>query len=278
MQNPPENKPADEVHYLVFDVESVADGQLILDTKYPGEGLSPEEATRKFRHELLVDTGKDFVPYTYHLPVAVVIAKLRSDYSLIDIVSLDQPQHRPHVIAKHFWVGWERYNHPTLVSFNGRTFDIPLLELAAFRFGIPVPSWFNLFDRTYDQRRNRYNLQAHLDLHEILTNFGGTWFRGGLNLAAQLVARPGKMDIQGDMVQDLYAAGRLTEINEYCRCDVLDTYFVFLRIAVLMGKISLEREGELVQAAKKMLEEQAEIHPAYQLYLNAWTDWQNPWS
>ena len=35
------------------------------------------------------------------------------------------------------------------------------------------------------------------------------------------------------MVQDMYDAGRLAEINDYCRCDVLDTYFVFLRTRVL---------------------------------------------
>ncbi|MGW8257320.1 MAG: hypothetical protein ACWGMZ_07550, partial [Thermoguttaceae bacterium] len=35
-----------------------------------------------------------------------------------------------------------KYRRPTLVSFNGRGFDLPLLELAAFRFGISVPGWF----------------------------------------------------------------------------------------------------------------------------------------
>ena len=54
---------------------------------------------------------------------------------------------------------------------------------------------------------------------------------GGLNLVANLLGKPGKMDVQGDMVQDMYNAGRLADINDYCRCDVLDTYFVFLRTA-----------------------------------------------
>ncbi len=272
-----DSKIASEVKYLVFDVESVADGELIAATKYPGDSLSADEAVLRFRQELLADSGRDFIPYTYHKPVAVVVAKLRSDLTIVDIVSLDQPQYRPHVIAKHFWVGWEKYDHPTLITFNGRSFDIPLLELAAYRYGISVPAWFNMLDRTYQQNRNRYNLQAHLDLHEILTNFGSTWFRGGLNLAAQLVAKPGKMDIQGDMVQDLYAEGKLKEINEYCRCDVLDTYFVYLRVALLMGQISLEQELELVSKAKQILEQNADEHPAYQLYLEAWKEWPNPW-
>ena len=77
---------------------------------------------------------------------------------------------------------------------------------------------------------------AHLDLQELLTNFGSTRFNGGLNLAANLLGKPGKMDVQGHMVQDMYEAGKLAEINDYCRCDVLDTYFVFLRSRVLVGR------------------------------------------
>ncbi len=266
-----------EVRYLLFDVESVADGDLIAKTKYGDAQLSAEDAVRKFRNELLISSGRDFIPYTFHLPVAVVVAKLRADLSLLDIVSLDQPEHRPPVITKHFWTGWEVYEQPTWVTYNGRTFDIPLMEHAAFRFGVSVPSWFNLTARSYEQNRNRYNLSAHIDLHDVLTNFGSTWYRGGLNLAAGLLGKPGKMDVQGDMVYDLYRQGRIAEVNEYCRCDVLDTYFVFLRVNLLMGRITLEQEQALVQKAKELLESQAVEHPAYQQYLDQWGDWDNPW-
>ncbi|MEZ6137261.1 MAG: 3'-5' exonuclease [Pirellulaceae bacterium] len=266
-----------EVRYLLFDVESVADGDLVAKTRYPGQGLDPAEAISRFRQELLLTSGRDFIPYTYQIPVAVVIAKVRADYSLVEIVSLDQPAHRPHVITKHFWMGWEAYEFPTWVTFNGRTFDLPVMEHAAFRYGVSVPRWFNLGDRTYEQFRNRYNLNSHIDLQEVLTNYGSTWFRGGLNLAASLLGKPGKMDVQGDMVYDLYCSGKIAEINEYCRCDVLDTYFVFLRTCVLMGRIGLEEEQARVQQAKELLESQVDRHPAYAQYLEQWGDWSNPW-
>jgi predicted PolB exonuclease-like 3'-5' exonuclease len=86
------------------------------------------------------------------------------------------------------------------------------------------------------------------------------------------------MDVQGDMVQDLFAAGKVAEINEYCRCDVLDTYFVFLRTALLMGKIDLAREQALTQETKELLERESKHHPAYRSYLDAWQEWQNPWT
>ena len=262
--------PTNKLKYLLFDVESIADGQIIARTKYPGTGLSSDQAIAMFRQELLDESGKDFIPFTYHVPISLVIAKIREDFSLIEIVSLDEPAHRPEQIARAFWLGWERYAHPTWVTFNGRAFDLPLMELAAYRYGISVPAWFNIHDRTYSQNRNRYNLDAHLDLHEILTNFGSTWFRGGLNLAASLVNKPGKIDVQGDMVLEMYRQGKLNEISEYCRCDVLDTYFVFLRLQVLMGRITLEAESELIAQTRQMLEEQADKHLGYRTYLQAW--------
>jgi 3'-5' exonuclease len=260
-----------EVKYLLFDVESIADGSMIASTRYPDAGYTSDQAIALFRQELLCESGRDFIPFTYHLPIAVVIAKIREDFSLIEIVSLDEPQHRSEVITRQFWLGWERYGSPTWVTFNGRTFDLPLMELAAYRFGVSVPAWFNLHDRAYSQYRNRYNLDAHVDLHEVLTNYGSTWFRGGLNLAAALLRKPGKIDVQGDMVLEMYRSGRLAEISEYCRCDVLDTYFVFLRVQVLMGRLTAEREQELIAATRIMLEQQAEKHLGYQRYLEAWS-------
>lgn len=266
-----------DVRYLLFDVESVPDGELIAKTRYGSRNLTAEEAIGRFRQELLLKSGRDFIPYTFHIPVAVVVAKVRADFELLDIVSLDVPQHRSHVITQHFWAGWEMYEQPTWVTFNGRTFDLPLMEHAAYRYGISVPKWFNMADKSFEQKRNRYNLHSHIDVQEILTNFGATWFRGGLNLAATLVGKPGKMDVQGDMVYELFRQDRLSEINEYCRCDVLDTYFVFLRTMLMMGRLTIDEEQQRVASVKTMLEAKADDHPAYQQYLEQWGDWENPW-
>jgi predicted PolB exonuclease-like 3'-5' exonuclease len=266
------------IRYFVFDVETVADGELVSKLRFPGEGLAPAEAIARFRQELVEKYQSDFIPYTYQLPVSVAVAKVTADFRLIDVVVLDAPEYRPHVITQLFWRGWQAYRHPTLVTYNGRTFDVPLLELAAFRFGLSLPDWFDSAGgRAYQQPRNRYNSETHLDLLELLTNFGASRFSGGLNLAANLLGKPGKMDIEGFMVQDLYNEGRLEEINDYCRCDVLDTYFVFLRSRVLTGRLDLETEQQIIADTKDWLQQQAEGVSAYGIYLDRWGDWQNPW-
>jgi predicted PolB exonuclease-like 3'-5' exonuclease len=266
------------VRYLVFDTESVADAVLVAKLRYAAEGLTPENAVRRYRDELMEKYDSDFIPYSFQVPISVVVGKVTAEYHLEDVVVLDEPQFRPYVITENFWRGWEKYRRPTLVSFNGRAFDLPLLELAAFRYGIGVPGWFQGGGKSFDQPRNRYNTTAHIDLYELLTNFGSTRLTGGLNLAANILGKPGKMDVQGDMVQDMYDAGRLAEINDYCRCDVLDTYFVFLRTRVLTGQLSLDAEQKLIAETKQWLEDKANASPAYRLYLERWGDWQNPWT
>lgn len=268
---------APEVRYLVFDVESVADPQLVAKMRYPREEIDPDEAVDRYRQELLEKYETDFIPYTYQIPVSIAVAKVTENFRLLDLVVLDEPHFRPHVMTDLFWRGWEAYKRPTLVTFNGRAFDVPLLELAAFRYGISIPGWFQVTARTFEQPRNRYNIQYHLDLCELLTNFGSTRFSGGLNLAANILGKPGKMEIAGYMVQDLYREGRLKDINDYCRCDVLDTYFIFLRSRVLVGQISREEEHLIVEETKTWLTRRAETDAAARLYLEHWGDWPNPW-
>jgi len=263
------------ISHLVFDVESVADGELIAKVRYPGQQLSPAKAIAKYQEELLEKSGNTFIPHTFQRPVVVVIGKLNPKFELMDLVSLDEPKFRSHVITENFWRGWEVYRRPQWVTFNGRTFDIPIMELAAFRYGISLPKWFG--GKGYDSPRNRFNGQAHLDLQELLTNFGAARLNGGLNLVAQMLGKPGKMGLNGEAVQQKYDEGGIDEISDYCRCDVLDTYFVFLRCMVITGRIPLDRELELVESAKQFIGDRADECQAYQDYLHQWGDWVDPW-
>jgi len=265
-----------KVAYLLFDVEAVADGQLVSNIRYPGQGLSPADAIAKYRAQLMEEKGSDFIPHPFMLPISVAIAKVGLDAELIDLIVLDAPQYRPYEITRRFWQGWLHYGRPTFVTFNGRGYDLPVLELAAFRYGISVPAWFNVDARTYEQSRNRYNIDSHLDLCDLFSNFGSVRMSGGLNLLANLIGKPGKTDVDGSKVQDMFDAGKVEEINDYCRCDVLDTYFVFLRSRVLLGKLTLDEEQVLVEQTKNWLHEQAPKSPAYQHYLNNWGDWSPP--
>ena len=126
---------APRVSYPVFDVETIADGELISRTKYPTDNLSADEGAARYREELLAQYGRDVLPPTWVLPTSVCVAKVGADFRLIDLVALDTPHYRPYEMARTFWEGWEHYKRPAFVTFNGRGYDMPVMELAAFRTG-----------------------------------------------------------------------------------------------------------------------------------------------
>lgn len=48
----------DEIKYLVFDIESVPDAELIRKVKYPGAEIDDVAAVRKFQEEILSRAGE----------------------------------------------------------------------------------------------------------------------------------------------------------------------------------------------------------------------------
>ena len=270
--------PEEPVAFLVFDIEAAGDGELIGRVRYPGQKISARQAVRKYREELLDKTGSDILPTTFVRPAAVCVAKVAADFRLLDVAAVDEPHYRPAKLTEGFWKGWRHYGRPVLVTYNGRGYDLPVLELSAFRIGLSLPDWFNLDARSFEQNRNRYNTAAHLDLMDVLGNFGAARVDGGLNLLSHVLGKPAKSGMDGSQVDAFAGDGRLGEVNDYCRHDVLDTYFVFLRTRVLLGKITLDQEQELVAHAKAWLEERAAGDgpgaEAFAGYLGHWGDWQ----
>jgi predicted PolB exonuclease-like 3'-5' exonuclease len=267
------NRPTDTA-YIVFDTESVVDGALLARVLYPGSDLAAEEAIARYEEE---QEGNEsprgvFIPVSFHVPVAIGVARVGADFRLLDIAALDTPRFDPRAMVTLFWKGVQVYSGVTLVDFNGRGFDIPLLSLAAFRFGIPCPRYFADPDRF--GFRYRFT-PKHMDLLEWLTEYGAFGLRGGLNLLAKLLGKPGKMTTQGNQVGEMYREGRIQEINDYCLHDVLDTYFVFLRTRVLAGAITLEAEQGIVAETREWLAGRVSIQPALGKYLEEFGSW-NP--
>jgi predicted PolB exonuclease-like 3'-5' exonuclease len=259
--------------YIVFDTESVVDGALLSRVLYPGESLTPEAAVAREREARLEesDGSSDFISVTFHVPVAISVARVGRDFRLLDLVALDAPRFDPCRMVSLFWKGIERYAGAALVDFNGRGFDIPLLTLSAFRFGISCPRYF----KDPDRFGFRYRFTpSHIDLMEWLTEYGAYRMKGGLNLLAKMLGKPGKMTTRGDQVDELYRKEARQEISDYCCHDVLDTYFIFLRTRVMTGELALEEEGRIVAWTRKWLEERAKAtQPGLRSYLECFGNW-----
>jgi 3'-5' exonuclease len=217
--------------FAVFDLETRIDKALVRAVLHRQSGLDDEQAYEQTRADLVARRGPggDFFPLAFHIPVSVVVGEVDDARVLRAVRVLGASGYSEAGIVAEFWQYVEQRG-VTLVSFNGRGFDLPVLELAALRQGLCLPRYFASGARDGAD-------EAHYDLYDFVTNGGTTGLRGGFDLLARLTGLPGKGEIDGGSVQALWEAGRLADIHAYCRRDVIQTYFVFLRIELLRGRV-----------------------------------------
>lgn len=220
------------MEFAVFDIETRIDKRLLNEVFFAGAGLGEEEAFERFRQDPR-NRGGDFTALTLHVPISIALGEVGDDYVLRRVESLALDGYSESALAAEFWRRAEGFAG-TWVSFNGRGFDLPVLELAALRWGIALPNYFDeAAPGTLRARRGG----RHLDLYDLLCNYGASGLRGGLDLLLKLIGMPGKRGMDGSQVQACYEAGRLDEIHRYCRNDVIQTYFLFLRVELIRGRL-----------------------------------------
>ena len=120
---------------------------------------------------------------------------------------------------------------PQLVTFNGASFDLPVLRYRAMVNGVAAPG---LSLRPYF---NRYTEDA-IDLCDVLSSFSPQG-KATLHELCRVIGLPGKPDgMSGGEVERYYRDGRIREISEYCESDVVNTYRVWLRYELFRGRLS----------------------------------------
>ncbi|MGH8013912.1 MAG: ribonuclease H-like domain-containing protein [Candidatus Binataceae bacterium] len=238
--------------FAIFDIETRIDKRLLNQT-YFEEQLDDEVAYQRWRERKIERDGGDFAPLPLHLPISIAIGNVDSSHVLHPIDSLGIPAFSEEALTREFWSRVERFDG-CLVTFNGRRFDWPVLELSALRYGIAAANHFDISPRANEEAR-------HLDLLDFLTNHGAARLRGGIDLLLKMIGMPGKTGIDGSMVQDYYDAGRIDEIHRYCRADVIQTYFLFLRIELIRGHISALDYEAARSASESFLSEVRALAP-----------------
>jgi 3'-5' exonuclease len=183
------------------------------------------------RQQLQAEQGNDFFPLSFHIPISIAVGQVNDERVLTAVETLHETDYSEETIVRTFWQRLERFPG-LLVTFNGRGFDLPVLELQALKYACSAPRYFS------GKARNRYVEEGHYDLYDFLTNYGVHRLRGGFNVLAKLIGLPGKTEIDGSMVQQLWEEKRLAEIHRYCRHDVIQTYFLFLRVELTRGRLT----------------------------------------
>lgn len=149
----------------------------------------------------------------------------------------------------------------TVVGYNTRRFDIPVIAARCMRHGISFPWWYGPpLGNGRTAPRYRYAEDRHLDLCDQLSDYGNR--SASLDVWARHVGLPGKVgDIDGKHVAEALAAGRQRDVERYCLADAWQTAGVLLRWLLLRGQLTV---AEYRPAARELLDNMlsagAEVH------------------
>lgn len=142
------------------------------------------------------------------------------------------------IIERFLYIVGER--RPQLVGFNSAESDIQVLIQRGLINETTAPAFCQRPDKPWEgpDYFDARNSEAHLDLLNRFSQRGG--MSPKLDEMAKLCGFPGKVDVKGDQVTDLWLARDLTKIIEYNQLDTLNTYLLWLRIVYFCGQVKEE--------------------------------------
>jgi predicted PolB exonuclease-like 3'-5' exonuclease len=233
---------------FVFDIETIPDvdsGRRLYDLP----DLSDEDVGKAMLHLRQQKTGSEFLPLHLHRICAISVVMRHADK--VKVWSLGEPDAPESELVQRFFDGVDKFM-PTLVSWNGGGFDLPVLHYRALLHGIQAPRYW---DNGNDDREFKWNNylsryhERHTDLMDVLA---GYQMRANAKLdeIATMLGFPGKMGMSGARVWDAFQAGEIEGIRNYCETDVLNTYLVYLRFELIRGHLTetaYQRELDLLR-------------------------------
>jgi len=250
------------MNILVFDIETIPDvtsGRKLYDLN----GLSDEETLNAMKTLRRIKTGNDFFPHYLQKIVAISLVLEKNKQCIV--WSLGDESTSEKELIQRFYHGIEKYK-PTLVSWNGSGFDLPVLHYRALYHGISAPSYWETGEHQSDFRWNNYLNRyhyRHMDLMDILAAYQSKAY-APLDDIAVLLGFPGKMGMSGDKVYDAFQAGNLKSIRNYCETDVLNTYGVYLRFELMRGSITDNDYHDQMKYLQEYLTKEGEQRPHLQ--------------
>jgi predicted PolB exonuclease-like 3'-5' exonuclease len=154
-----------------------------------------------------------------------------------------------------YFVGERR---PQLVGFNSQESDLQVLIQRGMINEVRAPAFCERPNKPWDgdDYFDSRNSEGHLDLIQKFSKDRRMAPR--LNELARLCGFPGKLDVNGEQVVDLWLAGDLTKIVEYNQIDTLNTYLIWLRFVHFCGKLSEEDYASETEQFRGFLESEVQ--------------------
>ena len=252
---------------FVFDIETIPDleaGRRI----YQLEGISDKDTAKAMFHIRNQETGgSEFMRHHLHQIVAIsVVFKARDSVKVWSLGDSDADEKE---ILERFFDGIERYT-PTLVSWNGGGFDLPVIHYRALKHGIRAQRYWETGHDDQSFRWNNYISRyhsRHTDLMDLLAAYQPRAV-APLDQIATMLGFPGKMGMDGSKVFDAWLNGEIKAIRDYCETDVLNTWLVYLRFELMRGNLTQDEYDQECNMLQGYLEHADQAH--MQEFLQHW--------
>ena len=228
------------MNVFVFDIETVPD---VASARrlYGLDGLSDRDVANVMFNKRRQETGQsEFLRHHLHRIVAIAGALRSRD--IFKVWSLGEVNSNEKELIQRFFDGLDKFS-PTLVSWNGSGFDLPVLHYRALLHGVTAPRYWDIGEDDRDFRWNNYLNRyhyRHTDLMDVLSGYQAR-ASAPLDEVATMLGLPGKMGMSGSQVWDRYMEEDIAGIRNYCEIDVLNTYLVYLRFEMLRGHLNADR-------------------------------------
>ncbi len=215
------------MNYLVFDLETVVDDDARFKPKEPDQFPPPIAHRIVCFGVMWLKVGKVLAPESW--------------------ATLPTEEQEQAAVDKIFRLLTR--DDVTIVGWNSRGFDVPVLLSRALKYGISIPKYFtNKFGARY-----RYSEEGHLDLMDQMVDFGAG-SRPKLLYASRLIGMPVKVEAEGGGVQELVTLGHTAALERYCLSDVLATATLLVRWLRLRGTLSETNHDAMMQAIVSVVE------------------------
>lgn len=129
---------------------------------------------------------------------------------------------------------------PQLVGYNSGDSDLQVLIQRGMVNEVSAPAFCKRPNKPWEGQDyfDARNSESHLDI--LKRFYGGSGMTPRLDEFAKLCGFPGKIDVKGNQVTDLWLERELTRIVEYNQIDTLNTYLLWLRMVYFAGQIGEE--------------------------------------
>ncbi len=169
------------------------------------------------------------------------------------------------------FLGYVGRREPQLVGFNSVQCDLKILIQRGLANEISAPDFARRPNKPWEGRDYFSDFgDFHIDLLRLI---GGQWKDNpSLNEMAAICGFPGKIDVNGEQIAELWLENKLAQIVAYNEFDVLTTYLLWLRMAKFSGFVSENAYFEELEIFKNFLAEEVSTRAYLQKFLDRWDE------